>query len=659
MTSTLELPPRKLKSDKQALTILRSQTSAEILVQMGFPKNRVEKALAATGDKGIQLASDWLLAHVNDPKLDDDTPRDYILYLCPVGQLHQKFLNFWQSSYQECGWNNALSYFPHMTLSSFFQADDRLVSHLSHVLKMVTEKIEDPPEKMDFDVFTSNKYIGLFARENHETFLKNVTSKFAEEMKKAGIEVEVHKKQLHISMAYHFAVEKKDKLDALLSEIDLNTPARWDLRIYSRKITKPIRTGDIWNLIYADGIVLTVAIIYPYSNTAASDELDLNPGDYLFVKGSDLESSDDGWCEGVSWMTGCSGMFPIIYTERTAETETWTMHMCVNVYNKYIPTQFWTVFWLFQNKFLDRSGSGISSRINIEARGCHLFQAARMGARPAASALPLFVAKHGESIESTFGRDWIDNSFDQSGIYTRYDLNMPKLMPTRSSGHQEFKKDSPLTVQGCFQARLLGEALRDKRIRPVHIYTSPALKCIESAVYLLEGCQTSSSSLNNTLTIKVEPGLFDWLGFYPGGLPKFMSFDELVSNGYRVDDSHVTVVPTNKLMCEETVDHFYERCYVVTKELLKRHENEGGIILFISHGGNLDSCTRKLIGQSKRSLSGFQEISRKVPYGAVCVVQEATVVLDTWYLIEPPVLPFAHSNNPKYNWTSLTIPSLI
>ena len=35
------------------------------------------------------------------------------------------------------------------------------------------------------------------------------------------------------------------------------------------------------------------------------------------------------------------------------------------------------------------------------------------------------------------------------------------------------------------------------------------------------------------------------------------------------------------------------------------------------------------------------------------VAQEATVVRDTWYLIEPPVLPFAHTNNPKYNWTLL------
>jgi len=58
----------------------------------------------------------------------------------------------------------------------------------------------------------------------------------------------------------------------------------------------------------------------------APDELEMCDGDFIYMNESELETSTDGWYLGTSWMTGCVGMFPGIYTERTAETETWTMH---------------------------------------------------------------------------------------------------------------------------------------------------------------------------------------------------------------------------------------------------------------------------------------------------------------------------------------------
>jgi ubiquitin-associated SH3 domain-containing protein len=74
----------------------------------------------------------------------------------------------------------------------------------------------------------------------------------------------------------------------------------------------------------------------------------------------------------------------------------------------------------------------------------------------------------------------------------------------------------------------------------------------------------------------------------------------------------------------------------------------------MAHAASLDVCVRQLVGMAPRGHSGVMELLHKIPYCALSVAQEACHVRDTWYLIEPPVLPFSHTNNAKYNWTVLT-----
>ncbi|XP_051931910.1 UBX domain-containing protein 1 isoform X3 [Hippocampus zosterae] len=46
-------------------------TTLESLLEMGFERNRAERAVASTGNQGIEQAMDWLMEHENDPDIDE------------------------------------------------------------------------------------------------------------------------------------------------------------------------------------------------------------------------------------------------------------------------------------------------------------------------------------------------------------------------------------------------------------------------------------------------------------------------------------------------------------------------------------------------------------------------------------------------------------
>lgn len=255
----------------------------------------------------------------------------------------------------------------------------------------------------------------------------------------------------------------------------------------------------------------------------------------------------------------------------------------------------------------------------------------------------LFLMRHGERVDFTFGI-WIPYCFDENGKYIRKDLNMPDVIPERSQGHNAYNKDTPLTKIGIFQAKTVGEALKEAQIDIAHVYCSPSFRCIQTCDAVLQGF-----SKKDELKIKIEPGLFEWLVWYPDGLPDWMTPKELTSAGYNIDlDYQPFVTEAEMRDSRETCEQFYLRNTFVTRGAL--NANPIGNVLLVGHAATLEVCSRELIGKKPRSVNEMTKIIQKVPYCSVLqLVQEG----DQWEIAELPFPPITHTTNQRFDYKIL------
>jgi len=651
------LPPRKnptpTKIQRQNLSPL------DTLLHMGFSRHRAEKALVATGHRGVQLASDWLLAHVNDPTIDNNTPRDYILYLCPVGDLQQQLSFFWQKSKFKMR-NGAHNSFPHITLTSGFKCPDSEVETLLHAIHQVSDHFKEDLSNASFQLerYMSPNFLGLFVEKEQEGLLKRMATDLCKEVRKIGVKADPIIKAFHLTLAYQFPQKFFAGLEELAKEIDVNAEVSWELRMYSYDNRT---TGcEVHKVLYAH-------------IPREPDELELLIGDFVFITQEEMAKSPDGWVVGISWLTGATGYLPTNYIERTAETNSWTLHTSVRFSREALLLEGSDTSKLGANKTIicdsssvvpaklcSNSSSSSAERLvgaqehdgrsinDLEVESLYAKVVKSRREPPAGvvdhvecetstvrgspslceevtSTTPtrptgprqVFVSRHGERVDFTFGL-WIPYSFDKDKKYHRKDLNMPYAVPDRSDGPEGFLRDCPLTVVGTLQATLVGESMREAGVSIHHVFCSPSLRCIQTCHNILKGL-----GIEDQLKIHIEPGLFEWLAWYQDAMPSWMSPDDLINSGYNVDHNYKPYISSEELQdTQETCQQFYIRNFFVTQCALQATEEAGGNVLLVGHAATLDTCSRQLIGKEPRPVNELMTIIRKVPYCSVAMVEE-------------------------------------
>ncbi|KAL0973054.1 hypothetical protein UPYG_G00198290 [Umbra pygmaea] len=593
------------------------------------------KALVSTGGRSVQTACDWLFSHVNDPFLDDPLPREYVLYLRPSGPLQNQLHHFWQQSRVTCGKNKAHNIFPHITLCQFFMcADDKVDVLLETLQATVCQWRGRFPSPLPLELYTSSNFIGLFVEEQIAEVLKQFAADFASEAaRKADVFVEPHRKQLHVTLAYHFPTNHLSSLENLAKGIEVKLGCDWLAVLFSRDIR------------FANHE--TLRVMYPYV-PQNEDELELVPGDCVFMSTMEQNNTTEGWVYGTSQATGLSGLLPENYVSRADECDTWVFHgshsfFSCSAYSDKGSKERGILDGLLDSHRLDNTSLVDMPSLSLI---CHPMQVLRISSSHSRlQRRSLFVCRHGERMDVVFGKHWLSLCSDSKGRYVRTNLNMPTSLPLWSGGHRDYDMDAPITVFGSTQAQLVGDALLETNTVIDFVYCSPSLRCVQTAQNILKGLQQEGK-----LKIRVEPGLFEWTKWVSGNsLPAWIPPTDLAAAHFSVDTTYRPLIPINKLSVSESYETYMTRSYQVTKDILTDCKNIGSNILIVAHASSLEACTRQLQGHSPQNSKDFIQVVRKIPYLAFCSCEERG---DTgeWQLVDPPILPITHGPNHTFNW---------
>uniref|UniRef100_A0A671NMC1 Ubiquitin-associated and SH3 domain-containing protein B-like n=1 Tax=Sinocyclocheilus anshuiensis TaxID=1608454 RepID=A0A671NMC1_9TELE len=575
------------------------------------------------GGRNVQLACDWLFSHLDDPFLDNPLPREYVLYLRPSGPLQNQLSHFWQQSRLTCGKNKAHNIFPHITLCQFFMCPDNKLVALCEALQSTVNQWRGIfPSPLPLELYTSINFIGLFVEEQVAESLKKFAADFAvEAAAKADVHLEPHKKQLHLTVAYHFPTNHYSSLEKLARGIEVKLGCDWLAALFSRDIR------------FANHE--TLRVMYPYT-PQNDDELELVPGDFIFSSTVEQVSTSEGWVYGTSLGTGISGLLPENYVSPADESDTW-LH-CFTVIHKSSPVASWdskvstgcTLQNLARTTWSSRNFSPTVLRSNILSR---------------TPKRTLFVCRHGERMDVVFGKHWLSQCTDSKGRYVRSNLNMPAALPAWGGAHRDYEMDTPITVVGATQAKIVGEALLESNTTIDFVYCSPSLRCVQTAHEILRGMKQ-----DGRISIRVEPGLFEWTKWVTGtSLPAWIPPTDLAAANLNVDTTYRPHIPISKLTVSEAYDTYISRSHQVTKDILAYCKNKGKNILFVGHASTLEACTRQIQGLSPQNPKDFVQVVRKIPYLGLCACEEQG---DSgfWQLVDPPILPLTHGPNHSFSW---------
>ncbi|VDK85239.1 unnamed protein product [Litomosoides sigmodontis] len=174
--------------------------------------------------------------------------------------------------------------------------------------------------------------------------------------------------------------------------------------------------------------------------------------------------------------------------------------------------------------------------------------------------LILFGITSAETIDLIFP-NWLNRAFvrrrSDVATYRPYDLNMP----SRPIAHYQI--DSPITEHGKICAALIGRGILLANYQPKIIFTSPELRCIETA-------RSIQRSLHiDNWTLCVEPSLAEYAGFRDNSEKYWLTTKQLKREGILSNGrAYVPLLKPEQLSSSETPQDFIRRVQCFYKRVI-------------------------------------------------------------------------------------------
>ncbi|EFO25690.1 hypothetical protein LOAG_02791 [Loa loa] len=198
----------------------------------------------------------------------------------------------------------------------------------------------------------------------------------------------------------------------------------------------------------------------------------------------------------------------------------------------------------------------------------------------------LVVMRHGERIDDLFP-EWIRKS-TSSGSYRAFDLNMPLALPELKRPFRDYEDDTVISEMGYVLGEMVGRGLLVNKSIPDIVYSSPALRCVQTAHSVLKGM-----AKEDEIKIRIEPTLFEFTDLHPNGQPKFATPQELYKAKFNIDTDYVPFTKMENIWeMNETIEMYSERVQNLLQKLATTYEwsqrDDGSLILVVGHASTVD-----------------------------------------------------------------------